>query len=645
MHTKTDYLLLALAFILLALPLSAQQAFNLPLQSDVHEMEALHRHFYKKLPQPDWQKVAREDALQPNTRFSVPLAVDIDLNNAGEWTMLNDGGRIWRLGLKAEGALGQAVFFDELVMPPHATLHIYSADHRQLLGAYTAESVGLSNRFWMGIIEGDEVIVEYYEPAVDLGRGKLHIHRVDYVYNKEMYESQRTVESFGYGASLPCHSNAACDRGDELSNQRKSVCRIIVVVEEGMGYCSGTLMNNTSRDGTPYVLSAYHCQDGYTPIWDMYRFDFNYQSADCTDSGIEPRRSSVIGAQVLASRQQNDFILFQLLNPIPYVYDVYMSGWNVSGDAPSSSYIFHHPVGDIKKVAYSSNQAQVFGAALAWDNDFTSPPNHLYRVEYTEGSLQVGSSGAALFGADGLVYGQMHGGDGDCADPTIGYFDRLSYSWTGGGTAVESLSPHLDPIFTTADTLHGMPQPDGGAFYDISGNLVDEDGVAICGAALQVSNPAYGNFFVLADENGHYSMKLPANMTFNIFPFKQESFIQGVTSFDIIKIRKRILGINDLDNVYRMLAADVNNSGSISGLDIIKIQKVILAIEDDFGTSGQPAWSFVPSIYPFPDPNDPFVENVPLGVTITPTTNIPNVNFIGFKNGDANGSASPECGN
>jgi len=54
--------------------------------------------------------------------------------------------------------------------------------------------------------------------------------------------------------------------------------------------------------------------------------------------------------------------------------------------------------------------------------------------------------------------------------------------------------------------------------------------------------------------------------------------ISGVSTQDLILIRKHILSIEQLPKPYAWIAADVNNSGSITTVDVIKLSRLILGI-------------------------------------------------------------------
>ncbi|NUO00391.1 MAG: T9SS type A sorting domain-containing protein, partial [Saprospiraceae bacterium] len=66
----------------------------------------------------------------------------------------------------------------------------------------------------------------------------------------------------------------------------------------------------------------------------------------------------------------------------------------------------------------------------------------------------------------------------------------------------------------------------------------------------------------------------------------------GVSTLDVLKIRKHILDEKPLPIPYAQIAADVNHSGEITTLDIILIRRVILAIDEEF--ANVPSWRFLP---------------------------------------------------
>ncbi len=597
------------------------------------------------LPAINFKKVKKEDQEGPGTRFSVPIHTELNFDNSGQWTILDNGDRVWRLSIQSKGALATAFMYNDFYIPQGAQLFMYSPNHQQIKGAYTWKNNRKSRQFWTGLIKGDEAIVEYYEPKSVKGQGHFNIFRIDHVYNKENYNGDEKDDNvFEFGASFPCHENVNCTTGADWDKQKRGVVRIILVVEEGMGFCSGSLLNNTSRDGTPYLLSAYHCQDGYTPIWDMYRFDFNYESDGCDNPDVEPSFQSVLGAEYISGRQSNDFILLDLIPDIPANAHAYLNGWSRLTPNNTSLVMIHHPKGDIKKIATSNSAPIIYAFPIIWDVGPATPAYYHFKVDYDTGTFEVGSSGSPLIDANnGLVLGQLHGGDNDslCTDnTTIGYYGHISYEWHLGNTPQLRLKEWLDPLGNDPDTLHGMEYPSTLNYYTLSGKATTPGGRAIPNANVTLNNDTYGQQQTVTDSLGNYAFTdLPASEEYQISVNIDTLYVNGVSTFDIILTSKHILGIAPFDSYFKYFAADVNNSQSISTFDIIRIRKAILGINPDFGEGGVPSWRF------FRDPgnNLPAPDTAAIvfpSATILLESDSTNIDFIGVKSGDINDSAT-----
>ena len=113
----------------------------------------------------------------------------------------------------------------------------------------------------------------------------------------------------------------------------------------------------------------------------------------------------------------------------------------------------------------------------------------------------------------------------------------------------------------------------------------------------------------------------------------------GVSTYDMVLIRLHILGVEDLTSPYQLIAADANNSGSISTLDLLEIQMVILNMLDEYPNNS--SWRFIDRAYEFPNPADPWEDDFPEYVLVQDIQQeIYDVDFIGVKIGDVNGSAN-----
>ncbi len=127
-------------------------------------------------------------------------------------------------------------------------------------------------------------------------------------------------------------------------------------------------------------------------------------------------------------------------------------------------------------------------------------------------------------------------------------------------------------------------------------------------------------------------------------PVKQGDAKNGVTTIDLLAIQKHLLGIKVFESPYQYIAADANNSQSITAIDIIQLRKLILGYFDELPNS--PSWRFVDEAHIFPDPTNPWISPWPETYTINPfSTNMNEVNFNAVKIGDLNLSANTQAGN
>ncbi|NOT37723.1 MAG: T9SS type A sorting domain-containing protein [Saprospiraceae bacterium] len=130
---------------------------------------------------------------------------------------------------------------------------------------------------------------------------------------------------------------------------------------------------------------------------------------------------------------------------------------------------------------------------------------------------------------------------------------------------------------------------------------------------------------------------LEFNHTYEVKVNKNDNFLNGVTTADIVQIQKHILGKSKIINPYILLAADVNKSCSITSADIAEIRRLILGSKSEF--SKVPSWDFVPENYIFSDPNSPCkTPNVKI-INISSTNLYQSTEFIGYKLGDVTGDA------
>jgi hypothetical protein len=133
---------------------------------------------------------------------------------------------------------------------------------------------------------------------------------------------------------------------------------------------------------------------------------------------------------------------------------------------------------------------------------------------------------------------------------------------------------------------------------------------------------------------------LEAGSDYTVTPIKDDDYINGVSTFDLVLITKHILGTGRFANPYQMIAADANRSRRITALDLIQLRKLILSITKTLNNNT--SWRFIPASYRFPAGDDPWAEEFPEVMNFNDLQNgVATGDFIAIKTGDVNNSAIP----
>lgn len=189
--------------------------------------------------------------------------------------------------------------------------------------------------------------------------------------------------------------------------------------------------------------------------------------------------------------------------------------------------------------------------------------------------------------------------------------------------------------FIEAQDNQGLCSINGGG--RIAGGISTEQNHQVEGVEIQLSgarrlsresNALGAFFFGNLVEGGDYTLR----------PEKNEDAKNGVSTLDLVLMSRHILGTQLLDSPFKMIAADVNRSGTITTFDLIQLRKLILNIETDF--TGNTSWRFVDASYQFPNPTNPWLETFPEVKNINNLAGAPLVDFIAIKVGDLNYSAT-----
>ena len=138
------------------------------------------------------------------------------------------------------------------------------------------------------------------------------------------------------------------------------------------------------------------------------------------------------------------------------------------------------------------------------------------------------------------------------------------------------------------------------------------------------------------NQSGTYTFpSMPVGGHYEVKPGKNNDYKNGVSTLDLVNIQKHLLGVKALESPFKMIAADANDSRSITAIDLIELRKLILGIYSELPNNS--SWRFVDKDYVFPDPFNPWMQVWPESQTLNPlSSGMTHADFFGVKVGDVN---------
>ncbi|MDR0437247.1 MAG: trypsin-like peptidase domain-containing protein [Bacteroidales bacterium] len=406
----------------------------------------------RTLTKPNMEVIHAEDAITDTQllaplRFAYPVLVNFTLTNSGTWHTLDNGDKLWQLKVQIPDALSTHAYYDKFYLPEGAIFFVYSEETGQSK-ALTSEFLGSSFenpiKFATGLIYGETVVFEYWQPAEVQDSAIIEISSISYGYRyvNNPYESQNQ-SSNSYADN--CYIDINCWEGRNWQKEKRAVVMIITPT----GNCSGALINNANNDYIPYVLTARHCIPSSNDL-SQWMFYWDYERSGCGSGTISEKET--VGAVLVARHTDTDFALLRLtIDPliVPNDFMPYYLGWDRSSSAASSGVGIHHPKSDpTKKISITSD---IRSRPIFWTS--------FWRVKWDKGSTEKRSSGSPLLNSAGRVVGQLKGGSAGCDGGTLGFdgdnYGRFDISWDIGITSGYQLRAHLGGT-TNPTILNGL---------------------------------------------------------------------------------------------------------------------------------------------------------------------------------------------
>jgi len=173
--------------------------------------------------------------------------------------------------------------------------------------------------------------------------------------------------------------------------------------------------------------------------------------------------------------------------------------------------------------------------------------------------------------------------------------------------------------------------------FTIAGAVYTEENVHVPNVKILLDGAEIAKD-AMTDDKGKYCFEnLEMFNDYLISSNKTDNPSEGISTLDLVMIQRHILGIQEMNSPYKLIAADINNSQSLTAADLTELRKIILGLQDNF--SNNTSWRFVNAGYQFSDKTRPwnFEEAMMYeGLDAHMTSS----DFIAIKVGDVNGTIS-----
>lgn len=429
---------------------------------------------------PNMEQLKAEDLQRDRNgqfyRIGIATYTHVTPANAGLWTTLSNGDRLWQMKVKAPGAEALSFIFETFKLYDNASFWVQSLDGKLLRKKLTKADVLDHFQQHIALCFGDEMVLNLLEPK-GTQASEFKLEQVMYGYRSTGNPSIQKINE-----SDNCQVNVNCSpEGNNWQDEKRGVARILVVDGGSQGWCSGSLVNNLAQDCKPYFLTALHCGvTSTTSNFNNWKFYFRYEATGCTNPSTAGTLDDYLITGCVKKATSNDgggdsgsdFLLVQLgsaANEATTIstlksanFNAYWNGWDANNTPSNSGVGIHHPSGDIKKIsAYTSNTTTAGwngnGLQSHWQLSWSATTNG-------HGVTEGGSSGSPLFnnnGGNSRIIGTLTGGSSYCtATSSPDFYGKMSYHWQSNTTSGNiPLKNFLDPANTGVKVCDGSANP------------------------------------------------------------------------------------------------------------------------------------------------------------------------------------------
>lgn len=412
--------------------------------------------------------MAKVEMSAPGTPRLVGQARDVQATKSAaamqslwQWKSTAVGGKVAAISFNAEGAYGLRLGVLVKQLPGSATVRVYTQSAPDKVFQISGQAIlqliernqvagdqsDAARTWWTPDTgEGEATLEVELPPGVAASALDIAVPQLSHIFENlslpTAQEYKEQVEAAKINESDTCNLDANCY--SENAQERNAVARMLFTKDGGSYLCTGTLMNDTQNSFKPYFLTANHCISTQTVASSLETRWF-YRSPSCNSGTLQ---SSTVrktgGAQLLYASGTTD-TAFMLLNDTPPGGALF-AGWSANTVAAGTSVVgLHHPSGDLLKISFGAVNSQANCQPTTGSGfQCSGTSGNYYRVSWSQGTTEGGSSGSALF-QGGYVVGTLYGGSATCTNRSAyDYYGRFDVAYNA------AIKAWLNPASTSA---------------------------------------------------------------------------------------------------------------------------------------------------------------------------------------------------
>ncbi|MFI8618237.1 trypsin-like peptidase domain-containing protein [Acidovorax sp. NPDC077693] len=343
-----------------------------------------------------------------------------------QWKASANGGQVAAISFTAQGAHGLRLGVVVKQLPGSAQLRVYSQARagtvfqtsgqdilqRIQRNAQAGDTTLDGQTWWTPDLGSDEATLEVeLPPGTPASAVDIAVPRVSHIFENLSIPTDEEL-SIKINESASCQLDASCY--ESYASQRNAVARMLFTSGADTFACTGTLLNDNKSSGTPYFLSANHCISSQT-VASTLQTDWFYRAPACNSRTLSSTTAKrVNGATLLYASNSTDTALLRLNDAPPA--GAFFAGWDASTQAIGASVVgLHHPQGDLLKISFGTlNSLSNCTSTSSTQFQCSGTAGNFYRVNWSQGTTEGGSSGSALFKGGTHVIGTLYGGSASC---------------------------------------------------------------------------------------------------------------------------------------------------------------------------------------------------------------------------------------